>query len=104
MPAGCGLTFDPLSKGVQGAVWRFGVARAPSPDVRYGHPWPSLSRTRLRSAFQAPLVGYAGSRSTGDPSLAALSVVLLNATGEEEAGVGERSSRPDRAYRPERPA
>ena len=29
----------------------FGVARAPSPDVRSGHPWPPLSRCRLRSAI-----------------------------------------------------
>ena len=55
-------------------TWRFGVARAPSPDARCGHPWPPLARTRLRFALRAALVGYAGSRSTGDPSLAALGV------------------------------
>ena len=29
----------------------FGVARAPSPDARCGHPWPPLTRCRLRSAI-----------------------------------------------------
>ncbi|MEN9666501.1 MAG: hypothetical protein RLZZ326_2864 [Planctomycetota bacterium] len=29
----------------------FGVARVPSPDVRVGHPWPPLTRCRLRSAI-----------------------------------------------------
>ena len=36
----------------------FGVARAPSPDVRLGHPWPRLSPRRLR--FRPP--GFADRR------------------------------------------
>ncbi len=34
----------------------FRVARAPSPDVRVGHPWPPLTRCRLRFAIH----GFAG--------------------------------------------
>ncbi len=68
-----------------------GIARAPSPDARCGHPWPPLARSRLRSAFRAALVGYAGSRSTGDPSLqrkALCGGVAYQRSGE--AGIGER--------------
>ena len=69
----------------------FGVVRAPSPDVCSGHPCPPLSRTRLRSALRAALVGYAGSRSTGDPSLRRKALCGGRACQRAgEAGIGER--------------
>jgi hypothetical protein len=46
----------------------FGVGRAPSPDVRYGHPWPSLSASLPRFAILAPLANKPGSRGTANPS------------------------------------
>jgi hypothetical protein len=50
---------------------RFGVARAPSPDAHSGH----RGLRSLGACFAAPsmaaLASYAGSRSTGDPSLSA---------------------------------
>ena len=68
-----------------------GVARAPSPDARSGHPWPPLARTRLRFALRAALVGYAGSRSTGDPSLQRKALCIgLAYQRSGEAGIGER--------------
>jgi len=68
----------------------FGGARAPS-RVRSGHPCPPLSRTRLRSAFRAPLVGSAGSRSTGDPSRKRKALCIGPACQRSsEAGIGER--------------
>ena len=48
-------------------------------------------RAAIAFAFRAPLVGYAGSRSTGDPSLAASSVApIASFQREGEAGIGER--------------
>jgi len=44
---------------------RLQVARTPSPDVRYGHPCPALTRCRLRSGILPALVSNAGSRAAG---------------------------------------
>jgi len=47
----------------------------------------------LRFALRAALTGEAGSRNTGDTSLKRR-LVFHSATGEDEAGVGERSRSP----------
>jgi hypothetical protein len=39
-----------------------------SPDIRYGHPWPSLSRRNLRFALQAALAFYARDMTRATPS------------------------------------
>jgi len=51
----------------QGRWPRRGVARAPSPDVRYGHPWPALTPCGLRFAILAALARKAGGRGEGLP-------------------------------------
>ena len=50
---------------------RFGVARAPSPDAHFGHRGLRSLGACFASPSMAALASYAGSRSTGDPSLSA---------------------------------
>ena len=49
-----------------------GAARAPSPDVRRGHPWPPLTACRLRFGILPALAAKPGSRGTDSPSSIAL--------------------------------
>jgi hypothetical protein len=48
--------------------WWLGVARVMSPDVRFSHPWPSLTRCLRRFALQASLANNAGSMTRATPS------------------------------------
>ncbi len=62
-----------------GPQWKvpLGGIRITSPDVRYGHPWPSLSRRNLRFALRAALAFYAVERDTDAPELPFLVVRTL---------------------------